>query len=30
MTTVSDAPSCGITYNENSRGGIYNCNVFIK
>ncbi len=32
LTTVSDAPSCGITYNhhfDDSRGVIYGCNIFI-
>ncbi len=32
MTTVSDVPSCGITYDhysDNSRGVIYNCNIFV-
>jgi hypothetical protein len=33
LTTVSDAPSCGITYghhSDDSRGVIYDRNVFIK
>ncbi len=32
LTTVSDAPSCGITndhHSDNSRGVIYNRNIFI-
>ncbi len=33
LTTVSDAPSCGITYghhSDDSRGVIYDRNIFIK
>jgi hypothetical protein len=32
FTAVSDAPSCGVTYNrhsDNSRGAIYDRNIFI-
>ncbi len=32
LTTVSDAPSCGVTYDrhsDDSRGVIYNRNVFM-
>ncbi len=30
--TISDAPSCGVTYDSNSdnfKGVIYDCNIFI-
>jgi len=33
VTTISDAPSCAVTYNlhsDDSRGVIYSCNIFIK
>jgi hypothetical protein len=32
LTIVSDAPSCGVTYNrhsDDSRGVIYNLNIFV-
>ncbi len=32
MLTISNAPSCGVTYDrhsDNSRGAVYDCNIFI-